>query len=109
MIQTFEFYLEKNKVAKISPDRETANSLMNNVEDRLKFLKTIDKNFPNMVFETVYEIIRESINALMLLEGYKPYSHEVVIAFLEKFHPDKFTEYELTNLNNLRINSLFLS
>ena len=103
MIQTFEFYLQKNKVVKISPNPETAQSLMNSVDERTKFLKTIDQSFPNMIFETVYEIIRESINALMLLEGYKPYSHEVTISFLEKFHKNKFLEYDLTTLNDLRI------
>jgi len=110
MIKTFAFYLEKNKAAKISPDRETAKSLMNNVGERLRFLQTINKKFPNIVFETVYEIIRESVNALMLLEGYKPYSHEAVIAFLERFYTDRFTEYDLTTLNDLRIkrnNSLY--
>ena len=103
MIQTFEFYLEKKKVAKVSKDKETARSLWNNLDERLRFLKTINKSFPNMIFETVYEIIREAINALMLLDGYKPYSHEVVIAFLEKFYRKNFEEYELKTLNELRI------
>ena len=48
-----------------------------------------------MIFEEVYESIREASQALMQLAGYKPLSHEALIAFLLK---NKYLSEEKANI-----------
>ncbi len=103
MIERFEFYLDENLVKKGSPDATEAKSLIEKAFQRMEFIKDqhINEKTSTFIFEDIYECVREAAQSLMSLEGYKPYSHEVVIAFLKEFH--KFDEYEITAFNRYRI------
>ena len=86
MIQSFEYYERKGlvKSTKINPD--IAKSLMEKAETRLNKIarnNLLDKE-SSINFEEIYEALRESSQSIMQLRGFKPYSHEVVIAFLKK-------------------------
>ncbi len=103
MIEPFEYYEKENLVRKGSPDKQEALSLMRKALDRMEYVKEqiMSDKTASFVFEDIYESIREASQALMELIGYKPYSHEAVIAFLRDFH--KINESEFNSFNRYRI------
>ena len=82
MILPFESYLAEGKVEKHSLDKNRASSLIKKAKKRIKFLREITEESADIVFEDIYEAIREASQALMSIQGYKPLSHESLIAFL---------------------------
>lgn len=99
-MREFQSYLESKKVNKASPDRELARALLQNVEEREKStLKLEVKEFPLLVFENLYDCLRELLDALLAVEGYKSYSHEASIAYLRHF---KFPESKIAQLDRFR-------
>lgn len=103
MIEKFQYYIDENLVRKGPKDLEEAKSLIEKAFKRKDFIKMqkIDESTATFIFEDVYECVREAAQSLMSLEGYKPYSHEAVIAFLREFH--KFEEGETESFNRYRI------
>jgi len=103
MIRDFEFYIKGNMVKRTVINPSLAKSLMEKAELRLKRLieSEIKKEFSSIMFEEAYEAMREASQALMQLKGFKPYSHEALIAFLIK---DKlFNESAIKSLDRYRI------
>lgn len=76
-------YIKENKVKSGSPDPAQARSLFEQSAARLHDVRSLvitDQN-ASFRFEHIYECLRETLQAFMALEGYKPYSHEATIAF----------------------------
>lgn len=103
MLEKFSFYLEKNLAKRGLPNKEESSSLIEKAIQRMDFIKSqrVDKTTATFVFEEIYECLREAAQSLMSLEGYKPYSHEAVIAFLKDFH--SFGEDKIAAFNRYRI------
>lgn len=104
MIKEFEYYLKNDLVKKGSPDKGEAEALINKAEGRLNFsIKTraINENTSPYIFEDIYECLREAAQSLMSLKGYKPYSHEALVAFLKEFF--NFKESDINSINRYRI------
>jgi len=92
----------QEEVRKVRTDRELAASILKMIEIRMKALELKNKKkFTSLVVEDYYEIIKESITALMALDGYKTLSHEVLIAYLKEFYP-QFSESEIMLADQLR-------
>ncbi len=96
MIYDFEYYVEKNMVKRSVASPPVAKSLLEKAELRIKRLsgEEIKEEMTSIMFEEAYEAMREASQALMQMKGFKPYSHEAVIAFLikEKTFPEQFTK-----------------
>lgn len=90
-------------VKKQSPNKEEAESLMKKAESRLEYVKTqnITRQTASFIFEDIYEAFREASQALMALKGYKPFSHEALIAFLKEFYG--FADFDLSSFDRYRI------
>ena len=103
MIKPFQYYLKENLVRKSIPNISMARALLQKAEIRLSRinLDKVKDEESSIVFEDIYECIREAAQSLMEVNGYKPYSHEAVISFLlEK----KYLSYEEINIiDNYRI------
>jgi predicted transcriptional regulator len=87
----FEDFIKEGSVRKVSPNRQLAKSLIKIANLRLKNTETMkitDENSFNVV-ENCYEAIREMIDALMSLRGFKSYSHEATVEFLKEFYSMK--------------------
>lgn len=104
-IKDFDYYAENELAKKSSENPSEAKSLIKQSIDRLEFIETHEINEKNcsFLFESIYDSIREASQSLMSLKGYKPYSHEAVIAFLKKYHSQDFSISELEEFNNYRI------
>lgn len=99
-MREFRSYLESKKVNKASPDQELARALLRNVEEREKStLKLNVEEFHLLVFENLYDCLRELLDALLALEGYKSYSHEASIAYLRHL---QFPESKVAQLDRFR-------
>ncbi len=110
MIKPFEFYKKKNFVRKGIPNPDIAGSLLEKAELRLERIKNekVEEKMSSMVFEDVYELIREASQSLMELNGFKPYSHEALISFLIEYKMLSIDKINiLDNYRVLRNNSVY--
>lgn len=62
--------------------------------------REIDEDNVPLIVETYWEITKQLITALLNLDGYKSYSQECLLSYLEEFY--EFTEKELHLMNQLR-------
>src|SRR3989339_1087235 len=86
MIRPFNFYIESRKVVKQKPENNVAISLLKKAKERFGYIETQEIKDGNsfIIFENLYESLREATQSLLAIEGYKPYSHEAIIAFLKE-------------------------
>lgn len=78
----FETFIKKKKITKRTPDQALKQSLLKDAKERIQ--QTEIKELKNKYkFEQAYESVRELADAHLAGEGYKTYSHEAAIAFLE--------------------------
>ncbi len=103
MIKPFEYFIKENLARKSNSNISMAKSLLQKAAIRLKriAISKIEESESSIVFEDVYECLREASQSLMEIKGYKPYSHEALISFLKE---QKFLSEENINmLDNYRI------
>ena len=103
IIKPFEYYIKENLVRKTIPNKSMAKALVQKSIIRLDRINKnkIEKEESSIVFEEIYESIRETAQALMELRGYKPYSYEALIAFLKE--QNYLSEGIITTLDHYRI------
>lgn len=103
MIHDFEYYIQNNMVKRSVISKPLAKSLLEKAELRVKRLsrEEIREEMSSIMFEEAYEAMREASQALMQMKGFKPYSHEAVIAFLIK--ENAFPEQTTKSLDRYRV------
>jgi len=93
-------------IIKITPDKEKAGSILKMVETTLEMIKTINTNkFPTNIVKEYYEILRELMTAILLLDGYKTEgegAHKRLIEYIGENYK-QLTEHEISLLDDLRI------
>ncbi len=88
---------------KITPDKERAKSILkmvNLIEERIGLQDR--ERMCALIVSDYYEIIKELLTALLLVDGYKTLSHKDLIEYVEKNYK-QFTGHEISLMNNLRI------
>jgi cupin superfamily acireductone dioxygenase involved in methionine salvage len=92
-------------IHKVFPDKQKASSILEMAEDREKVISTLQKsNFPTIITENYYEIIKELATALLLLDGLKTSgenAHKEVIDNLLNYK--EFNDKDVILLNDLRV------
>ena len=69
----------------MAQDPSLARSLVKDVGSRSGMALSLDTDrFAMLVFENLYDCLREICDALLVLDGYKTYSHEEAIAYLRE-------------------------
>ncbi|MCK5022639.1 MAG: hypothetical protein KAS04_00555 [Candidatus Aenigmarchaeota archaeon] len=92
----------KNEIRKVRKDKSMARSIYKMIEVRSKAIKLLDNEmFTSLKVESYYEIIKEIITAMMVIDGYKTLSHEVLIGYLKEFH-DEFADSDIIFIDGLR-------
>ncbi len=93
-------------IIRITPDKEKAKSIKKMSEITSEMIKTIDiERFPSNILKDYYDVIRELITAILLLDGYKfigEEAHKKSIQYIEQNY-NEFTKYEIVMLDDLRI------
>ncbi len=91
---------------RITPNKERAQSILKMVETTLEMVNNIDKDkFPSNVAKEYYEVIRELISIILLLDGYKAVgegAHKKQIEYLEANYKE-FVKAEIILIDDLRI------
>lgn len=91
---------------KITPDKEKSKSILKMVNTTIEMVKLIDfTKFSSNVTKEYYDIIRELITTILLLDGYKTYgegAHKKLIEYLQMNYKE-FREYEISLIDDLRI------
>ncbi len=91
---------------RITPNKEKAKSILKMAEVSLEAIKTRDsKKFTSIVTKEYYEVIRELISTILLLDGYKTEgegSHKKLIDYLAENYKTKFSRQEIVLLEELR-------
>jgi len=73
------------EVKEITPDKHLAQATREAAQKRLAYAKRIHKTEePHYVVENAFEAIRQSIDAHLFEKGYKSYSHDATIAYLQE-------------------------
>jgi uncharacterized protein (UPF0332 family) len=96
-VKEFKTYLSLNDVRKQSPDPHTATATLRTARERLQLAREI--KIPKFAIENAYEALIEAINAIMYAHGYKSYTHEATISYLQEF---EFSEGDIGRLDKLR-------
>lgn len=107
-LKKFEEFLETGTARKISPDIARAKSLIEEADERKRFICEIkdkiglNNSNANYFIENSYDALMELIRAKLLIKGIKTSgegAHEAEVAFMEKM---EFSEADIRFMNDLR-------
>lgn len=91
---------------KITPNKEKAKSILKMADTTIEMIKIIDiTKFSSNVTKEYYDVIRELISVILLLDGYKTYgegAHKKLIEYIQT-NCKEFNEYEISLIDDLRI------
>jgi len=91
---------------KITPNKEKAQSILKMADITLEMIKGIDATkFSSNVTKEYYDVMRELISIILLLDGYKTYgegAHKTLIEYLQLNYKE-FNEYEISLIDDLRV------
>ena len=91
---------------KITPNKEKTKSILKMVDTTLEMIKVIDiDKFSSHVTKEYYDVLRELISVVLLLDGYKTYgegAHKKLVEYLQSNY-NEFDEYEISLIDDLRI------
>jgi len=91
------------ELIKITPDKEKARSILKMVsliKERIK--KQERDKMAALIIADYYEIIKELITAILLIDGYKTLSHKDLIDYIKEKYKE-FSIRELSVLDDLRV------
>lgn len=91
---------------RVIPDKEKAKSVLRMAEVTSQLISTINaEKFPSNITKEYYEVIRELMTTILLIDGYKTTgegAHKALIEYLSEKYK-QFTEHELSLIEELRI------
>ena len=94
------------ELIRITPDKEKARSILKMADATIEMVKTVDiARFSSNVTKEYYDIIRELIGTILLLDGYRTYgegAHKKLVEYLQANYKE-FNEYEISLIDELRI------
>ncbi len=81
----FNHFIETGKVYKVTKDYSKARSLVAISDNTIKVIKRlkIGDDSASLILVNGYEALREIIEAMTLIEGYKVFSHEAYTYYLK--------------------------
>lgn len=104
-IQPFQYYLDATMAKHCSIDPGASKAIFTRATKRLDYVKTqkIDQDNASFIFEDIYEVMRECAHSLMIKDGYKPYSHEAVVAFINDRYLKEYGDKLINRFDRYRI------
>lgn len=91
---------------KVTPDKEKAKSILKMADTTIEMIKVVDiDKFSSNVTKEYYDVIRELISVVLLLDGYKTYgegAHRRLVEYLQSNYKE-FDESEISLIDDLRI------
>ena len=89
-MRPFEYFLDSQEVKRVAKDTALAGSLVKDMVSRIRDALSLDlSNFPKIIFENIYDALRDFADAILAADGFKSYSHQASFAYLLKYGFDK--------------------
>ncbi len=99
-MKPFEYFIETQEIKKGMKDIALAKSLVKDMALRIKDTLSLDiYKLPKLIFENVYDALRDFADAVLAVDGFKSYSHQASFAYLSKYD---FDEAILDTLDRFR-------
>lgn len=102
-MKEFDYYIESEQVKVKSSSPGEARSLRVQARERFKHRvkdENVTKENSTFLFEDAYEALRQYIQSFMAEDGFKPYSHEALIAYSKE--NNYLSESEANKLDKFR-------
>ncbi len=82
----FKDFIDKELVRRTSKDIALVKSLINNIKRDMVFLDSleINENSSRKIMANYYDSLREVLEAISIMDGFKIYSHEAFTYFLKE-------------------------
>ncbi len=103
MKRDYEQCVKERKIQPIEKIEDRSIEIINLVKYKLGFWKKVVKiaeNYPTILIEAHYELIKELLTALMNRDGFKSETHDCLFYYVEKKH--KELELDFDFLHDLR-------
>lgn len=104
-IDSLEEYIKREKVREENNDPSQASNLLKRSESKFKTMEKLGVNEDTATdyLENVYESCKMLVQSHMATEGFKPYSHEAVIAYaIDRLELDMVNANALNRYRKLR-------
>ncbi|MDI6721631.1 MAG: HEPN domain-containing protein [Candidatus Aenigmarchaeota archaeon] len=102
-MKSFFAFLADGSVKKQLADKNLSDDLAKDSQERFNdsklSLRTGRK--PKYIYENVYEALREAADSVLFLKGYKSFSHEATISFLQ--HYKEISSKEIADFDRMRV------
>ncbi|GEM_PF-495758 len=101
-MKNFEIFIQEGDVKEQPSDSNLAKSLVDDSTYRIKYAKNsklIEEN-AKYIYENVYESLREAADSILAIKGFKSFSHEASISFLQRFK--NFSADEISEFDRMR-------
>lgn len=102
-MKDFSVFLAADSVKKQQSDRNMSEDLakdcLERFDDAKLSFRTVRK--PKFIYENAYEALREAADSILFLKGYKSFSHEATISFLQGF--SELSPKEIADFDRMRI------
>ena len=102
-MRDFSVFLLDDSVKRQQPDRNLSEELAHDCVERLGYAKAseITEKTAKYAYENVYESLREAADSILFSQGFKSFSHEATISFLQKFKD--LTVKEIADFDRMRV------
>lgn len=91
-MENFESFIKRKIVKKSFPDIQRAKRLVKDGRERLNDIGMLNiEKMPKIIFENIYDALRDFLLAFLLNDGYKTNSHEAPISYLLNKNFDIYT------------------
>ena len=102
-MKDFELFVQNGDVKKQAPDNNLSDSLIKDSIKRLEYSKSphLSEENAKYIYENAYESLREAADALLFIKGFKSFSHEATISFVQRF--DEFSVREISEFDRMRV------
>lgn len=91
------------ELIKVTPNRERAVSILRMVSLIEKRIEKEDKEkMAALIIVDYYEMMKELITAILLIDGYKTLSHKDLIEYLKQHYPE-FNQHDISILDRIRV------
>ncbi len=96
-MESFEVFIKDGSVQVRRKDPKLATNLIKSGVDRIRYAEShkLTKEDAQYILENSYESLRELADAELAVQGYKSFSHEAAISFLQRFPEFKRPDLEI--------------
>lgn len=101
-MKDFEIFLKEEDVKMQPLDLNLSKSLILDGIKRMEYAKSsrLTEENAKYVYENIYESLREATDSILSIKGFKSFSHEASISFLQKFK--EFSAEEISEFDRMR-------